>query len=244
MVKRARREALQADIATAATAMARNKIFISYRRIDTEAHVQGIAQYLGKKFGTKRVLLDVDMPPGTEYPKALEAWLSECRVLLVLIGPGWLDARLANGERRLDQPDDWVKLEVARALARNIKVIPVLIGDAAPPGREQLPVAIAALADCQVAYVRPESFANDMAGLAKTIAKYLGMDLRWLAVAAAALLLVAAGSVWSGNGWYPLAVAVPRADAPQNSPLGGPQVATQSGKQNTTLSTPQDAPAK
>src|SRR5262245_35491021 len=79
----------------------RRKIFISYRRVDSGAHVQGIAQYLANVFGRKRVVLDVDTISGADFPRTLKKWLSECKVLLVLIGPGWLNARDDKGRRRL-----------------------------------------------------------------------------------------------------------------------------------------------
>jgi TIR domain len=69
----------------------RRKIFISYRRADSGAHVQGIAQYLANVFGRKQVVLDVDTISGADFPRTLKKWLSECKVLLVLIGPGWLN---------------------------------------------------------------------------------------------------------------------------------------------------------
>jgi hypothetical protein len=115
------------------------KIFISYRREDAGANVLGISQYLEKEFGRKNVFIDVDMRAGTKFPAVLEERLAECKVMLVLIGRGWLDSRNEHGQRRIDLPDDWVRLEIAHALKRDITVIPVRVGDAMLPLKESLP---------------------------------------------------------------------------------------------------------
>lgn len=104
------------------------KIFISYRRQDTAANALGVSQYLEKEFRRKNVFIDVDMRAGTHFPLMLEQNLGKCKVMVVLIGPDWLNSRDENGCRRLDTPDDWVRLEIAHALKREITVIPVCVG--------------------------------------------------------------------------------------------------------------------
>ncbi len=145
------------------------KIFISYRRDDSAASAIGIGQYLEHEFGGKNVFIDVDMRAGAKFPQVLEARLAECKVMLVLIGPGWLDARDEQGHRRLDSPDDWVRLEIAHALKRNITVIPVQINRAALPARAALPEDIRGLLDHQSTSVTNASFRHDMAGLVRDI---------------------------------------------------------------------------
>ena len=103
------------------------KIFVSYRREDSAGNALGISQYLENEFGQKNVFIDVDMRAGARFPEVLEERLSACKVLLALIGAGWLDARDDKGQRRLDSPEDWVRLEVARALKRGITVNPGVI---------------------------------------------------------------------------------------------------------------------
>src|SRR4051794_35794943 len=92
------------------------KIFISYRREDSAASALSIGQYLENEFGRKNVFIDLDMRAGAKFPTVLEQRLAECKVMLVLIGPEWLNASDQHGRRRLDQPDDWVRLEIAHAL--------------------------------------------------------------------------------------------------------------------------------
>ena len=80
------------------------KIFISYRRDDSAANALGIGQYLEHEFGSKNVFIDVDMRARSNFPSILEQRLAECKVMLVLIGPNWPDAKDALGGRRLDAP--------------------------------------------------------------------------------------------------------------------------------------------
>ena len=124
------------------------KIFISYRREDTAANALGIGQYLENAFGRRNVFIDVDMRAGAKFPSVLEERLAECKVMLVLIGPGWLNAN-DHGVRRIDGPDDWVRLEIAQALRRDITVIPVRVNGAELPRKEALPSDIQGLLDHQ-----------------------------------------------------------------------------------------------
>ncbi len=167
------------------------KIFISYRRDDSADQVHGIAQYLERAIGRNQVFLDVDMISGTNFPRELEKRLAECKVLLALIGPGWLDAKDDKGKRRLDNTDDWVRLEIGRALSRGIAVIPVRVGGAKLPERAALPDDIKGLLDHQAARVSAESFRNDVAGLARDIAAISGDTRPGVPITVAACVLLA-----------------------------------------------------
>lgn len=145
------------------------KIFISYRREDTAANALGISQYLEKEFGRKSVFIDVDMRAGAKFPSVLEQRLAECKVMLVLIGPDWLDSRDEQGNRRLDSPDDWPRLEIAQALKRDITVIPVRVGNADLPSRTELPEDIRGLVDHQAISITIPGFRHEMSGLARDI---------------------------------------------------------------------------
>jgi hypothetical protein len=145
------------------------KIFISYRRQDSSANVLGIAQYLEHEFGRKNVFVDVDMRAGSNFPAVLEQRLAECKVMLVLIGANWIDARGEHGQRRLDDADDWVRLEIAHALKRNITVIPVRIDGAPLPSKAMLPDDIKGLFSHQAATVTLAGFRHEMAGLVRDI---------------------------------------------------------------------------
>jgi hypothetical protein len=146
-----------------------SKIFISYRREDSAANALGIGQYLEHQFGRKNVFIDVDMRAGTKFPAVLEQRLAECKVMLVLIGPEWLGGRDENGQRRIDSQDDWVRLEIAHALKRNITVIPVRINGATLPPKSALPEEIQGLLDHQAVSISTAGFRHEMSGLSKDI---------------------------------------------------------------------------
>jgi hypothetical protein len=182
------------------------KIFISYRREDSGANALGISQYLEHEFGPKNVFIDVDMRAGAKFPAVLEERLSECKVLLALIGPGWLNARDDQGNRRLDNPDDWVRLEIAHALRRNITVIPVRVNGASLPIRSALPDDVSGLLDHQAVSVSLAGFRHEMASLVRDI-RLVPSQRRWprpsLMVACASALvaiLAIAGLISATNG--------------------------------------------
>ncbi len=121
-------------------------IFVSYRRSDARHPAGRISDELRQRFGEEKVFTDLDsLEPGADFGEAIEETLSTCEVLIAVIGPGWLDAE-EDGERRLDDPDDWVRVEIETALDRGIRVIPVLVDGAKMPSKQQLPDALARLA--------------------------------------------------------------------------------------------------
>jgi hypothetical protein len=125
------------------------KIFISYRREDSAPSALGIGQYLENQFGRRNVFIDVDMQAGAKFPLVLEERLASCKVMLALIGPQWAAVKDEDGNRRLENPNDWVRLEIGRALSRGITVIPVRVGGAELPKRASLPTDIQGLLDHQ-----------------------------------------------------------------------------------------------
>jgi hypothetical protein len=179
------------------------KIFISYRRGDSAASALSIAQYLEHAFGRNNVFIDVDMRAGAKFPEVLEARLAECKVMLVLIGPGWLEAKDEHGRHRLESADDWVRLEISRALKRNIAVIPVLISGAELPPRAALPEELHGLVDHQGTSVSHSSFRHDMSGLVRDI-RSIPHPMAWrkpAAIAAAVVLLIGGGILASTFNW-------------------------------------------
>jgi hypothetical protein len=124
------------------------RLFISYRRSDTGAYADRLAQRLSA-FQFDSVFIDreaIDL--GDDYADRIRSELSRCAAVLVLIGPGWFDAKDASGRRRLDDPADWVRREVAIALALDLKVMAVLFDSPRKPSQVQaeLPPDMRALA--------------------------------------------------------------------------------------------------
>src|SRR5215469_4534832 len=100
-------------------------IFISYRREETAAHADRLYDHLIDHFGEDRVFMDVDsIAIGLDFTKALQEAMSRCEILLVLIGRNWLDITDSEGRRRIDNPNDWIRVELETALQRDIRVAP------------------------------------------------------------------------------------------------------------------------
>ena len=122
------------------------RIFISYRRDDSRGYAGRLQGDLSRRYSDEHVFRDVEIPPGADFGEYITGLVDRCNVVLAIIGPGWLDARDREGERRIDKPDDWVRLEIERALARDgVEVIPVLVDGARLPPREELPESLLAL---------------------------------------------------------------------------------------------------
>ena len=122
------------------------RIFISYRRDDSRGYAGRLQGDLSRRYSDEHVFRDVEIPPGADFGEYITGLVDKCNVVLAIIGPGWLDARDREGERRIDKPDDWVRLEIERALARDgVEVIPVLVDGARLPPREELPQSLLAL---------------------------------------------------------------------------------------------------
>lgn len=115
-------------------------IFISYRRDDTEGQAGRLFEDLREVFGADNVFMDVaTIEPGVDFRRVIEKSTESCGVLLALVGRQWLTVNDDKGRRRLDEPNDFVRLEIAAALKRDIPVIPVLLQGARMPRQEDLP---------------------------------------------------------------------------------------------------------
>jgi len=122
------------------------KVFINYRREDAAPYAGRLHDLLTAHFGEDQVFIDIDqIEPGEDFVEAINDKVGACDTAIVAIGPHWLSATDASGKRRLDDEEDFVRMEIVAALQRNIRVIPVLVGGARMPGRHDLPEALAPL---------------------------------------------------------------------------------------------------
>lgn len=132
------------------------QIFISYRRSETGYVATMLADELKAQFGDNSVFMDVDnIPLGVDFRAHIGAAVAECHVLLALIGDDWLTSTLPDGTRRIDAPDDFVRIEIEAALERKIPVVPILTGGAAMPAEMELPPPLKPLAFRNAAELRP-----------------------------------------------------------------------------------------
>jgi hypothetical protein len=119
------------------------KIFISYRRNDSPYIAATIHDRIQQHFGRDSVFFDIDnIPFGVDFRKYIGDAVGQCNVFLLIIGNSWIGQRDDQGHRRLDDPSDYVRLEIESALKRNIPVIPVLVDEAAMPSPSDLPASI------------------------------------------------------------------------------------------------------
>jgi uncharacterized protein len=151
-----------------------NKIFISYRREDSAATAGRLHDRLAETFGRANLFIDVDnLPAGVDFAKYLNEQVANCDIFLCTVGPNWLNAKDDDGRRRLDQADDFVRVEIAAALNRDIPVIPVLVDGARLPRGGELPDDIAPLIRRQYVEVRNSHFGRDADALTQEIRKIL-----------------------------------------------------------------------
>src|ERR1017187_8525171 len=123
------------------------RIFISYRRSDSQDATGRIHDRLDMYFGPDVTFRDIDrLHPGADFPEELNKALAHCALVVAIIGEHWLSAAHPDQTRRLDDPKDFVRIELSVALSRGIPVIPVLTGNAAMPAAEQLPPELERLA--------------------------------------------------------------------------------------------------
>ena len=150
------------------------EIFINYRRSDSGGYALMVAERLKQRFGAERVFTDIDaIRPGRKFREQIDEALGTCRVALVVIGPGWLATRGEERDSRLHDHDDVVRAEIASALRGDVAVIPVLVGDASMPDRDQLPEAIRELADFQAVEITAKRLDDDLADLVAEVERLL-----------------------------------------------------------------------
>lgn len=130
----------------ARTHVSTGNIFVCYRHEDSWAYAGWLADALTRQFGKKRVFRDLDCQRGVDFRDQVDEAIASCVVLLAVIGPRWLRAQDESGRRRIDHPCDLVALEIATALKRGIRVIPVLVGGGRMPREGDLPEQLAELA--------------------------------------------------------------------------------------------------
>ena len=152
----------------------RGRVFISYRREDSAFPAGWLYDRLCAHLGGDHVFKDVDsIDPGDDFVRVIGDAVGSCQVLLALIGDRWLDITDGTGQRRLDDPEDFVRLEIEAALRRDVRVIPILVGRAPLPRSEQLPDSLRGLIRRQAIELSPNRFEPDVARLVRTIDKTL-----------------------------------------------------------------------
>lgn len=148
-------------------------IFINYRRGDARSEAGRLFDWLSQYFGREQVFMDVSgsIEPGLEFDKVIEKAVSSCEVLIVVIGQEWLRRVDEKGKRRLDDPNDFVRMEISAALKRNIRVIPVLVEGADMPEEGDLPEDLKRLCKRQALEISDNRWEFDTQQLVKVLEK-------------------------------------------------------------------------
>jgi hypothetical protein len=146
------------------------RIFISYRRDETAYPAGWLFDRLAQHFEAAQIFKDVDsIELGDDFVEVITRAVGSCDVLLALIGNQWLTMTDVNGRRRIDDPNDFVRLEIQAALTRNVRIIPILVDGARMPHGEELPAALAGLARRQALELSPNRFEYDTSRLLKVL---------------------------------------------------------------------------
>ena len=156
------------------TPVALGRIFISYRREETAYPAGWLFDRLAHHFDGGQVFKDVDsIQPGDDFVEVIATAVGSCDVLLALIGAEWLTITDEHGQRRLDNPDDFVRLEIEAALTRGVRVIPILLDGARMPRANELPASLAKLVRRQALELSPARFDFDTSRLLRVLDRTL-----------------------------------------------------------------------
>jgi hypothetical protein len=152
------------------------RILLNYRRGDTAGSAGRLYEALSKRFGEENVFMDIDkIEPGLNFVEVIKRWVGSCDVFLAMIGQHWLTAADQWGQRRLDDPEDFVRLELEEALARpDVRVIPVLVQDVDMPSKAQLPPSLQEFALRNGLEIRDVSWGYDVDRLIEALEKIEG----------------------------------------------------------------------
>jgi len=175
------------------------RLFISYRRNDTQMVAGRLRESLAAHFGDRAIFRDKNsIAPGEDWTKAIEEGLTGGVVVLALIGPSWATARDEGGHRRLDDPTDWNRVELERALERNSRVIPLLVDDAKMPAESEFPEPLKPLARSNALKLRDDDWDSDIDRLVRALG---GRD-SWSRMRRPALIAMLAVIIAGGVGYW------------------------------------------
>lgn len=149
-------------------------IFINYRREDSAPYAGRLYDFLRRAFPENKVFMDIDaIDPGEDFVNAINTTLTASRVVIVVIGPSWTKVTDSAGNRRLDNPDDYVVRELSAALESSARVIPVLVGGAQMPGTDTLPHRLQPLARRNAIEISDTRYVTDAERLSGAISRVI-----------------------------------------------------------------------
>jgi len=155
------------------------KLFISYRREETAAYAGRLHDALSRRFGEEQVFMDLGMEPGVDFVEQINEAVGASRLVVAVIGPHWTRIEDASGRRRLDDPGDFVRVEIESALRQpGVRVVPVLVQGARMPSAEELPPSLADLSRRNALELSDARWRYDVDRLTSTVERVLGVRAR------------------------------------------------------------------
>lgn len=154
------------------------KIFVCYRREDTGGYARLLFDRLADHFGANQIFMDVSaIAPGIDFVEAIRKRVADCDVVVAIVGRQWLSAKDADGSLRINNPNDYVRLEIASALRDGIRVIPALVGGAPPLKAEELPDDLVGLSTLNAWQASEQDFAASVQRLIDTLDRAVAMSV-------------------------------------------------------------------
>ncbi len=145
-------------------------IFLSYRRDDSSGYAGRLFDNLAERFGRERVFMDIEtLEPGMDFVAGIDHAIESCGAVIAMIGPSWVKAKDGEGRRRLDNPHDFIRLEITTALTRGVRVIPVLVHNASMPPEQELPEPLRPLCRLQACELSDNRWEFDVRRLADVL---------------------------------------------------------------------------
>jgi hypothetical protein len=145
-------------------------IFLSYRRDDSSGYAGRLFDNLAERFGRERVFMDIEtLEPGMDFVAGIDRAIESCGAVIAMIGPSWIKAQDGEGRPRLDDPHDFIRLEITTALTRGVRVIPVLVHNASMPPEQELPEPLRPLCRLQACEISDNRWEFDVRRLANVL---------------------------------------------------------------------------
>ncbi len=193
---RLRRREVMSRLSAATAWRTSGGVFISYRRSDSKSDARSICQRLEKTFGKRKVFIDVNsIRPGQNFQSVLNNDLKQCKIMLVVIGPHWLELLRPSGPAGSEPSDDYVRMEIASALEHSLPIFPVLVDGATMPDPKDLPDDLKQLSFRQAFSVRHDSFSRDMWELEQEFRRHLPAPRTWKVAVISGLIAISVGAI-------------------------------------------------
>lgn len=189
-------------------------IFLSYRRDDSSGYAGRLFDNLSERFGRERVFMDIEtLEPGMDFVAGIDQAIDSCGAVIAMIGPNWINAKDAEGRPRLNDPHDFIRLEINSALTRGVRVIPVLVHHAVMPQSEQLPEPLRPLCRLQAFEISDNRWEYDVQRLGDVLEPLIAESPGEQAATAAARVTEGSSSLKTASGsrsgtWLALAAVV------------------------------------